>query len=48
MLIQDFLILFIVAIDFGELKSFFTIEEIFIVGIIFFVIYLRGFSEAID
>ena len=48
MLIQAFLILFIVVIDFGDLKPFFTIEEIFIVGIIFFVIYLRGFSVAID
>ena len=35
MLIQAFLILFIVVIDFDDLKPFFIIEEILIVGIIF-------------
>ena len=45
---QAFLILFIVLIDFEDSKSFFIIEEILIVGIIFLDIYLRGFSVAID
>ena len=36
------------SIDFEFSKPSFTIEEILIVGIMFFVIYLRGFSVAID
>ena len=46
--IQALLILFIVIIDFGDSKFFFTIEEILIVGTMFLAIYLRGFSVAID
>ena len=45
---ENLRILFIVIIDFGDSKPFFTIEEILIVGIIFLVIYLKGFSVAID
>ena len=41
-------ILLIVLIDLGELKPSLIIEEILIVGIIFFVIYLKGFSVAIN
>jgi len=37
-----------VLIDFGDSKPFFTIEEILMVGIMFFVIYLNGFSVTID
>ena len=48
MLIQAFLILFIVLIDFGDSKPLFIIEEMLIVGIMFLAIYLRGFSVAID
>ena len=41
---QAFLILLMVLIDLLESKLSLTIEEILIVGIKFFVIYLRGFS----
>ena len=37
-----------VLIDDCESKLFFTIEEILIVGIMFFDIYLKGFSVAIN
>ena len=43
-----FLILFIVLIDLGVSKPFFNIEEILIVGIMFFGIYLKGFSVTIN
>ena len=46
--LQASLILLIAKIDFEFSKPFFNIEEILIVGIMFFVIYLRGFSVAID